>query len=64
MNIEQIEQQCAETLLDYAITMANAYVTEPPTKIPVTLRMITASVLRAMSNHIISLSLEGKLLPK
>jgi hypothetical protein len=29
MNIEQIEQTCAETLLDYAITMANAYVTEP-----------------------------------
>jgi len=28
------------------------------------IEMITASVLRAMSNHIISLSLEGKLLPK
>jgi hypothetical protein len=29
MNIEQIEQTCAETLLGYAETMANAYVTEP-----------------------------------
>ena len=29
MNIEQIEQKCAETLLDYAITMCNAYVDEP-----------------------------------
>jgi hypothetical protein len=29
MNIEQIEQKCAETLLDYAITMCSAYVDEP-----------------------------------
>ena len=29
MNIEQIEQKCAETLLDYAITMCTAYVDEP-----------------------------------
>jgi hypothetical protein len=29
MNIEQIEQKCAETLLDYAITMCNAYVDDP-----------------------------------
>ena len=29
MNIEQIEQKCAETLLGYAQTMAEAYTTEP-----------------------------------
>ena len=29
MNIEQIEQTCAETLLAYAQTMAEAYTTEP-----------------------------------
>ena len=29
MNIEQIEQKCAETLLEYAQTMAGAYVSEP-----------------------------------
>ena len=29
MNIEQIEQKCAETLLGYAETMASAYTTEP-----------------------------------
>jgi len=29
MNIDQIEQKCAETLLDYAITMCSAYVDEP-----------------------------------
>jgi hypothetical protein len=29
MNIEQIEQTCAETLLAYAITMAEAYTNEP-----------------------------------
>jgi hypothetical protein len=29
MNIEQIEQTCAETLLEYANTMASAYVSEP-----------------------------------
>jgi hypothetical protein len=29
MNIEQIEQTCAETLLEYAQTMAGAYVSEP-----------------------------------
>ena len=29
MNIEQIEQKCAETLLDYAIVMCNAYVDDP-----------------------------------
>ena len=29
MNIEQIEQTCAETLLGYAQTMAEAYTTEP-----------------------------------
>jgi hypothetical protein len=29
MNIEQIEQTCAETLLGYAQTMADAYTTEP-----------------------------------
>jgi hypothetical protein len=29
MNIEQIEQTCAETLLEYAQTMASAYVSEP-----------------------------------
>lgn len=29
MNIEQIEQKCAETLLEYAQTMASAYVSEP-----------------------------------
>ena len=29
MNIEQIEQTCAETLLEYAQTMASAYVSDP-----------------------------------
>ena len=29
MNIEQIEQQCAETLLAYAELMANAYINLP-----------------------------------
>ena len=29
MNIEQIEKTCAETLLGYAQTMAEAYTTEP-----------------------------------
>ena len=29
MNIEQIEQQCAETLQGYANRMANVYVDEP-----------------------------------
>jgi len=29
MNIEQIEQKCAETLLMYAQNMAEAYTTEP-----------------------------------
>jgi len=29
MNIEKIEQTCAETLLGYAQTMAEAYTTEP-----------------------------------
>jgi len=28
MNIEQIEQTCAETLLEYAQTMAGAYVSD------------------------------------
>jgi len=29
MNIEQIEQTCAETLLAYAETMADAYTNQP-----------------------------------
>ena len=29
MNIEQIEQTCADALLEYAQTMASAYVNEP-----------------------------------
>jgi hypothetical protein len=29
MNIEQIEQKCADTLLMYAQNMAEAYTTEP-----------------------------------
>ena len=29
MNIEKIEQTCAETLLGYSQTMAEAYTTEP-----------------------------------
>ena len=29
MNIEQIEQTCAEALLEYAQTMAGAYVSDP-----------------------------------
>jgi len=29
MNIEQIEQTCAEILLEYAQTMVGAYVSEP-----------------------------------
>jgi len=29
MNLEQIELQCAETLLAYAETMADAYINQP-----------------------------------
>ena len=48
MNIEQIEQTCAETLLDYAITMANAYVTEPEDFNAA----VTALLCRTLENHI------------
>ena len=48
MNIEQIEQKCAETLLDYAITMANAYVTEPEDFNAA----VVALLCRTLENHL------------
>jgi hypothetical protein len=48
MNIEQIEQKCAETLLEYAQTMANAYVSEPEDFNPA----VTALLVRVLEIHI------------
>ena len=47
MNIEQIEQTCAETLVEYAQTMAHAYVTEPEDFSAAVLALLT----RAIENH-------------
>jgi hypothetical protein len=48
MNIEQIEQKCAETLLDYAITMANAYVGHPEDFNAA----VVALLCRTLENHL------------
>jgi hypothetical protein len=48
MNIEQIEQKCAETLLDYAIAMCTAYVDEPEDFNAA----VVALLVRALENHI------------
>ena len=47
MNIEQIEQTCAQTLLAYAEAMANAYVTEPEDYSAA----VTALLARTLENH-------------
>jgi hypothetical protein len=48
MNIEQIEQKCAETLLDYAITMTSAYVTDPEDFNAA----VVALLCRTLENHL------------
>ena len=48
MNIDQIEQKCAETLLDYAITMASAYVTDPDDFNAA----VVALLCRTLENHL------------
>ena len=48
MNIEQIEQKCAETLLEYAQTMASAYVSEPEDFSA----SVTALLARTIENHL------------
>ena len=48
MNIDQIEQKCAETLLDYAITMASAYVTDPEDFNAA----VVALLCRTLENHL------------
>jgi hypothetical protein len=47
MNIEQIEQTCAETLLAYATTMAEAY-TKDPDDLSAT---VIALLVRTLENH-------------
>ena len=48
MNIDQIEQKCAETLLDYAITMASAYVDQPEDFNAA----VVALLARTLENHV------------
>jgi hypothetical protein len=48
MNIEEIEQKCAETLLDYAITMASAYVDQPEDFNAA----VVALLARTLENHV------------
>jgi len=48
MNIEQIEQKCAETLLDYAIVMCNAYVDDPEDFSAA----VVALLARTLENHV------------
>ena len=48
MNIEQIEQTCAETLLEYAQTMAGAYVSDPE----VFSATVTALLAKTLENHL------------
>jgi hypothetical protein len=47
MNLEQIEQTCAETLLGYAQTMAEAYTTEPEDFSAAVLALLA----KTMENH-------------
>jgi len=48
MNIEQIEQKCAETLLDYAMTLCSEYVDEPEDFNAA----VVALLARALENHL------------
>jgi hypothetical protein len=48
MNIEQIEHQCAETLLAYAESMANAYTNLPED----TEATLTALIGRTLEMHL------------
>lgn len=48
MNIEQIEQTCAESLLAYAETMAHAYVTDPDDFNAA----VVALLARTLENHL------------
>ena len=48
MNIEQIEQQCAEHLLSYAESMAGAYVSDPEDFSA----SVTALLARTLENHL------------
>ena len=48
MNIEQIEQTCAETLFRYAVTMAAAY-TDDPEDFDAS---ITALLTRTLETHL------------
>jgi hypothetical protein len=48
MNIEQIELQCAETLLAYAETMADAYTNQPED----TEATLTALIGRTLEIHL------------
>ena len=54
MNIEQIEKTCAETLLWYAQTMAEAYTTEPE-DFSATIVALLARTLELHTNHPINL---------
>ena len=47
MNIEKIEQTCAETLLGYAQTMAEAYTNEPEDFSAAVLALLA----KTMENH-------------
>ena len=48
MNIEQIEQKCAETLLSYAESMADAFVDHPEDY----KAAITALLARTLETHL------------
>ena len=48
MNIEQIEQQCAEHLLSYAESMADAFVDHPEDY----KAAVTALLVRSLENHL------------
>jgi len=48
MNIEQLEQKCAETLQGYANRMASVYVDEPEDFSAA----VTALLVRTLENHL------------
>jgi hypothetical protein len=54
MNIELIEKKCAETLLEYAQTMAEAYTTEPE-DFSATIVALLARTLELHTNHPVNL---------
>ena len=54
MNIEKIEYQCAETLLSYAETMADAYINQPE-DFSATIVALLARTLELHTNHPINL---------